>query len=283
MNRLGTQKKTKSSRRKRIQFYVLLYLFLVVTVYCLQDFLLYHPHTVSRQLLAERIANLKLEFWPKDSADYLALRRTETIKARKGRVVLFHGNAGQAANRNIYAVNLAALGFEVYLCEYQTFGARTGKLGENQFVNDGLQIIDILAKESTDPIYVVGESLGCGVASSVLAKAKGKTHGALMITPWDSLSHLAQRKFWFIPSYLMVKDSYDSVKNLAEYDSPIVVVMATQDRTIPNRHSQRLFDSLSCRKKLSIIKDAGHNGWFSKVEQHWWRDTMNFVTGNSKD
>jgi pimeloyl-ACP methyl ester carboxylesterase len=92
-------------------------------------------------------------------------------------VLVFHGNAGSALDRKYYPDALEKLGYRVILVEYPGYGGRRGKLGEGSFVADARDLVTLARDEFGDPIYVWGESLGCGVAIAVAADRQWRLRG----------------------------------------------------------------------------------------------------------
>ncbi len=68
------------------------------------------------------------------------------------------------------------------------------------------------------------------------------------------------------------------VENLGGYKGNIAVLLAEQDEVIPVRHGQRLFESISTRKKLWLFKGARHNEMPIAAEQPWWGEVTGFVS-----
>lgn len=90
-----------------------------------QDSLIYFPENPP---LAEVLADARhsgLKPWP-DENDYRGLLREPTGPAR-GTLLLLHGNAGRAGQRDAYAHGLGRLGLRVILAEYPAYGARPGR------------------------------------------------------------------------------------------------------------------------------------------------------------
>ena len=143
---------------------------------------------------------------------------------------------------------------------------------------DALQAARLAAEEFGGPLYVWGESLGCGVASAVAADPALPVRGAVMLTPWDSLPDLAQRLYWYLPARWLVRDRYDNGRNLRDFRGPVAVVMAGQDEVIPRAHTMRLYESLPGGKRLWVFDDAGHNTWPMAPTSHWWAEVMAFVS-----
>ncbi|MEN6437079.1 MAG: alpha/beta fold hydrolase [Syntrophobacter sp.] len=246
----------------------------------LQYRLLYYPSssTPPDQLL--RANNMAL--WRASGADYRGLAALNPPGSGKGTVVVFHGNGGSAADRGFYLDALGALGYRVVLAEYPMYGGRTGELGERSFVGDARESIRFALEDFGGPLFILGESLGCGIAAAAAREAPVPIHGVILITPWDTLASVAKGKFPFLPVRLLLRDEYDTVRNLGSFQGRIVVVGAGRDEVIPVEHAGKLYDSLpGTAKKLWIFQEAGHNDWYRFASVDWWRDVMEFAGGGS--
>jgi hypothetical protein len=238
------------------------YALIVVLTYLAQERMLYFPSRATRRETAEVAAQRGLVLWPENASDYYGLVSATPPEAHQGTVLVWHGNAGSAIHRAHYVAALQRLGFRVVLIEYPGYGSRSGAPG--------------------GPLYVWGESLGCGVASAVAAAAVAadselEVRGAVMLTPWDSLPRLAQRLYWYLPARWLVRDRYDNGENLRTFDGPVAVLMAGRDEVIPNAHTMRLYESLPGQKRLWVFDRAGHNSWPASADAGWWAEVMDFV------
>ena len=101
--------------------------------------------------------------------------------------------------------------------------------------------------------------------------------GCLLITPWDSLSSIAQHHYWYLPVRYFIRDSYDSIAYLRAFGGSVAVVLADQDSLIPSKHGKRLYESVSCRKRLWQLPEVGHNNWMQAVDGLWWHDVLDFI------
>ncbi len=261
---------------------VLLALLLAVLGGCnLQKNMLYYPdHSLPspQQLAADRI-----RFWPSESAqDYRGFIGPTPAGKARGTIVVFHGNAGTAAHRAFYTEALVPLGFRVVLAEYPGYGGRPGELGEESLVRDGRETVRLASEQFGSPLYVLGESLGCGVAAAIAKDPSSRIDGIILITPWDSLLSIAKDKFPWLPVRLLLSDSYDSVANLKAFGQRIAVVAAEQDEVIPPAHARKLYQSVQSEKQLWTIRGAGHNDWPGRVDQSWWREIMDYVAKASR-
>jgi len=240
---------------------------------------LYFPDSSrpSEELL--RVNHLKL--WQTSAADYRGLVASNEIVKPKGTVIVFHGNAGRAADRTYYIDTLSALGYRVILAEYPAYGGRKGILGEKAFVADGAETVRFVFEQFGGPVFLLGESLGCGVAAAVAARTPVKIAGIILITPWDTLASVAHSKFPFLPVRLLLTDKYDSIGNLKSFKGRIALVGAERDEIIPIKHAKRLYDSLSVvEKRMWIVTGAGHNNWYMYTQASLWKEIIDFMEGH---
>lgn len=251
------------------------YLLLLVAVYFLQQRLLYYPD--QSRPTDERLQQARLQYWPKlNFRGYLAPEPAQV----KGTVLMFHGNAGAAWHRSYYAQALTRLGYRVLLVEYPGYGGRTGALNQQSLTDDGLQTLSLVEQQFKGPVYLWGESLGAGIVASIAGRlpADSRVAGLILMAPWDSLTALAQHHYWYLPASWLLKDQYDSIKNLSAFDKPVAMLVAGQDTIIPNRHSLALYESLSALKSIWRFENASHNNWPYQADAKWWQEVMDFVS-----
>jgi len=241
----------------------------------LQDRLLYYPE--SRVPSATELSALNLRFWPSGPDGYRGFTGAAETATGKGTVIVFHGNAGTAADREYYLRPLHAMGYRVILAEYPGYGARKGALGEKSFVDDARETIRIASGQYREQIFLLGESLGCGVAAGAAADPALKIDGLVLITPWDTLRSVAQTHFPWFPVGLFLKDRYDNPENLRSFRGKIAVVGAERDEIVPIRHAHALFRPLTGKKRMWVLPGVGHNDWPMRVDTGMWLEWMNFL------
>jgi len=220
----------------------------------------------------------KMKIWREADGDYQGLISVNEKPAPNGTIVLFHGNGGTALDRGFYLTPFEKLGFRVILAEYPKYGGRPGKVGEKPFVAAGVETVRLASEQYGEPLYLVGESLGCGVAAAVAKQTSKPIAGIILITPWDSLASVARSMFPFLPVKLVLTDKYDSIENLKSFKNKIAVVGAQRDEILPIKHAISLYDSLpEGRKRMWIIKGAGHNDWPIYADPLLFKEITDFV------
>jgi pimeloyl-ACP methyl ester carboxylesterase len=131
------------------------------------------------------------------------------------------------------------------------------------------------------PVYLWGESLGCGVATAAAADSGLKVDGIVLLTPWNTLPATAQAHYWFLPARWLVRDRFDNIRNLKQFKGPVAVLMADKDKVIPNRLTLFLYQNIHSAKRLWTFEDAGHNSWPVSPDHSWWAEVMDFVSASS--
>ena len=263
-----------------IQLLILLAVFCAVVAaaaYLFQRRMMYFPDRARPS--EEQCCAAGLLFWPQAGDGYRGFIGRAKPAGAEGLIVVFHGNAGAAWNRDYYVHALGPLGYRVVVAEYPGYGGRGGRWGERQLVQDAKETVRIAHGEFGGPVFLWGESLGCGVAAAVAADPPVPVEGVVMITPWDSLPELAQTHYRHLPVRRFMRDRYDNIRNLRSYRNPVAVVAAERDEIVPATHAMRLYDALAGPKRLWVFKGVGHNTWPTGPNEGWWREVAAFTSG----
>lgn len=257
-------------------FILIIYLTLTAILFLVQRKLLYLPST--NFPTEESVKAKGLEYWVDKDNNYRGLIAGQTQDNSKGTIIVFHGNAGTALGSSYYAEALVKLGYRVLLAEYPGYAGREGKPSESVLVTDARETIGLIHQEYGNPIYVWGESLGSGVVAATVSSSTLPVDGIVLITPWDSLSNLAQNTYTFFPVKWIVLDKFDNIKNLESFKGNIAILIAGRDEVIPGKLGKKLYESLSNpNKKLWLLDEAGHNSWVDYLNDSWWQEVMKFL------
>jgi pimeloyl-ACP methyl ester carboxylesterase len=256
---------------------VLVWGLVVLLAWFLQERFLYFPWRLSDEEAFAAAAAQGLAPWPGAGEDLRGYLADPPGGQARGTVLVFHGNAGHALHRVHYARALLPLGWRVVLLEYPGYGPRPGRPGEERLVADAVASLREARERWGEPVVVMGESLGAGVAAAVAGQLPSLVSGVALITPWDSLTHLAQKLYPLLPIRLLLRDRYDSTGNMRTYPGPVGVVVAEHDEIVPASHTQRLFSSLPGRRKLWVMRGVGHNDWPDSPGRGWWAEVLEFL------
>lgn len=260
----------------RLGLYLILgYGVLLLILFLFQRKMIYFPDRCPPTPLA--LQAMGMQYWPADSEAYRGFIRIHPANKSIGTVIAFHGNAGSAWQRAFYLTGLEPLGYRVILAEYPGYSGRAGATNEPSMVQDAVITIQTAEKQFGHPLYLLGESMGSGVAAAALAASPVAIEGVILITPWNSLPDLAQSLYWYLPARWLVLDRFDNLNNLRHYHGPVAMVIAGKDEIIPNQHALNLYNTLETNKRLWPLEEAGHNDWPSHCDSTWWGEIMAFM------
>jgi uncharacterized protein len=125
-------------------------------------------------------------------------------------------------------------------------------------------------------VTVYGQSIGSGAAS--YHTSLGNVDSLILVTPFSSLTDVVQSKYTIYPAALLLREKYNNVKWLKNYEGRLLILHGDNDFIIPHKFSQKLFDKVHTQKKeYVLIEDKGHNDiWESDV----FRDRLlKFING----
>ena len=260
----------------KIVLYVLVgYVAIGALAVVFQRRMLYLPTTA--RLSEDRIIEEGLRSWPSPE-DFRGFIGSGDTADPRGTVIVFHGNAGAAHDRDYYARALSAQNLRVILAEYPGYGGRAGHPSEDVLVADALETIRLAHREYGEPLFLWGESLGGGVVSSAVGTTDVPIEGVVLFLAWDSLPSLAQTHYWFLPARWLTLDKYNNTENIQGYEGKVAVVLAEHDEVVPVRHGKRLYDSIAATKRLWLFEKTRHNEFPIAPDLPWWQEVVTFIS-----
>jgi len=255
---------------------LVIYFALIIILFFTQRKLLYFP---TNNFPTEKSLEAKgLAYWNFNDNSYDGLISTEPKNNAKGTIIVFHGNASTADHLDEYVRALVPRGYRIILAEYPGYAIRTGNPSESILVADARRIVNLIDQEYGEPIYLWGESLGCGVVASTVADSSLSVAGIVLINPWDSLGNLAQNIYWFVPVRAILLDKFDSINNLKSFKGKVAILISEKDQVIPPKFGLNLYDSIKSDKQLWTFANAGHNSWPNGSQESWWQEVIDFIS-----
>jgi len=252
---------------------------IVVAVLMFQRRLIYFPRTIPPTLAEPAAAVLGFVPWRNTSGQIIGWKLPASAPPVAS-VLITHGNAGCAIDRGYFAGPIhEAAPVDVFVLEYPGYGAREGSPGKSSLLAAGEEALGLLTNGL--PQYLVGESIGAGVACHLAGTHPVEVAGVVLFAPYHDLAAVAQRRMPFLPAYFLLADRFQPAKDLTRYHGPVKMVVAGSDEIIPASHGQRLFDGYSGPKKLQVIPGAHHND-IAEQSPDWWKKVFSFWQENPK-
>jgi pimeloyl-ACP methyl ester carboxylesterase len=264
---------------KLVGLAIFIYLVVVLVFALLQRSFIYFPRTQSLDTALASAAHIGGTPWRDADGNWLGWQHG-TPGARR-RVLVMHGNAGQALDRRYWTELFRGLSdsgpWEVSVLEYPGYGPRPGKPSERNLRDTALQAMDLLQAQRHEPVLLLGESLGSGVAAHVAAARPDAVAGIVLVTPFAALGAVAQHHMPFLPVALLLRDRFETLDLLSDFDGPLVVVTGGADDVVPEQFALPL--KTTHRGKLLHWRqpDAGHNTIDMNPRAQGWREIDAFL------
>lgn len=157
----------------------------------------------------------------------------------------------------------------VVFVNYRGYGRSTGKPSQEALYDDGLALYDYAIQRGVKPeqLVVMGRSLGSGVAS-MLAGSR-PMRGAILVTPYDSISSVAEATYPKLAVSLLIGGAYlPSIDWARKANAPALLLAGEEDNLIPPVHAQRLSDAWLGKSELHVLKGVGHNNISGSAEYY---------------
>ncbi len=188
--------------------------------------------------------------------------------------IYFGGNAEEISEHIIeldYFKNWSLL-----LINYRGYGLSEGSPTETNLFNDALLVYDTFSKRpDIDPkrIIAFGRSLGTGVA--VYLASQRPLKGVILVSPYDSLTRVAQNIYPYAPISRILKHHFDSITRAPSIKIPLLALIAEKDRTILPSHSFALIKAWGGTTQQKMIPNTDHNN--ITLGQDYWKSIREFL------
>jgi fermentation-respiration switch protein FrsA (DUF1100 family) len=233
-----------------------LYVALTAVIYFSQRSLMYFPDTAQTTPAAAGLP--QAEEVPLTTADGAHIHVWHVAPQDGKPVVLyFHGNGGSLKYRVGRFSKLIGAGIGLVAVEYRGYGGDPGTPSEQGLIADAeAGYAYAAAHYPPQQIVVWGESLGTGVAVALAAE---KPVGRVILeAPFTSALAVGERRYWYLPVRLLMKDQFRSDERIAKVTAPLLILHGMQDRTVPYALGEQLFDMANKPKHIVRFVDGGH-------------------------
>lgn len=142
---------------------------------------------------------------------------------------------------------------------YRGYGQSDGKPNEANMHHDSLAWFDEMERlYRPEKTVVMGRSLGTNVALYVARERPADK--LVLVTPYDSIAHVAQSRYPVVPVPWLIHDSFDSASIAPDVKTDTLVLVAENDQIVPRSRTDALLASFSkTAPKVAVIPDSDHN------------------------
>lgn len=180
------------------------------------------------------------------------------VKEARGLVLYFHGNRGSLSRWIRLAEDYVERGYELMIVDYRGYGKSVGNKSEHGFHEDAMAWYDYCREYFPDKqLFVLGRSIGSGVASRLAANRKPAT--LILETPYSTIGDLFHAYYPFLPRIFPFKFKFHSMDALQSVQCPVYVIHGTRDRVVPYRLGKKLAASRPDVAQLITIQGGAHS------------------------
>ena len=272
--------KNKPAFRRRVQKLLLAalagYLLLCLGCAVWQRTLIYVPPHFTPEHVDQAAQSAGLERWRDPAGQAIGMQRRSPVQPATGRVLVVYGNGSWTVGCAHYAEDLQRVApVDVYLLEYPGYADRAGAPSQTHLFQAAEEALALLPPATNQPLYVLGESLGTGVAAYLAGTHPGQIAGVILLSPFYRLTGVAQHRMPFLPAGLLLVDRFPAEDYLQSYHGPVGILLDGRDDVVPERFGQRLFDGYAGPKRLWRNAEGGH---IAPPQPHakFWREVVEF-------
>ncbi len=199
-------------------------------------------------------------------------------------ILYLHGVRWNLTGQLFRIQQLHAMGYSVLAVDYRGFGQSRGGLPSETTVYEDARIAwDRFAQLQPVPgkRLIFGHSLGGAVAVELASElsrqarsdgtpvpARGLILESTFTTLGDVAAAVANTS---LPVRWLLSQKFDSLGKIGEVALPVLLVHGLDDRYVPPRFSQALFDAAQEPKALLLVPGATHNNSMSLAGQRYRR------------
>lgn len=235
---------------------LLIYLGFGLFLFFGQRSLIYFP-------VAENVSdNVKHEYLTSEGESI----KVSVLDPDKDKAVIYFGGNAEDVNANAVDFRNTLPDHTTYLINYRGYGGSSGFPTQANLFSDALNIYDAL-HERHSQVSVIGRSLGSGIATFLASERPARC--LVLVTPYDSVLAIAQRRYPIYPVSMLLHDRYESIEYVLRVKAPTLIMMAEHDDMIPREHSIKLAEAFAADQvERLVIENAGHNG-LTGHRQYW--------------
>ena len=154
-----------------------------------------------------------------------------------------------------------SLGFSVLAVDYRGFGQSTNELpSEASALEDAQAAWQWLARKAPQSDrYIFGHSLGGAVAIDLAAKVRDE-RGTIVEGTFTSIADVVGTFKWgWLPVSPLITQRFESVRKVADIQSPLLVVHGSADKLIPAELGRKLYEAAPGPKKFVLVDGGTHH------------------------
>ncbi|MEL7140588.1 MAG: alpha/beta hydrolase [Cyanobacteria bacterium J06643_4] len=175
------------------------------------------------------------------------------------------------------------LGFSVLVVDYRGYGESQGNFPtEERLYEDAQAAWDYLLTElqiSPEDVVVYGESMGGAIALN-LATQQPDAAGLIIQSSFTTMADAVKYKpiGKLLPVKLLLTEKFNSLERIRNLQMPVLLLHGADDKSVPVRMSNELYNAAPEPKRQLIIAGANHNSIYQPGADSYLKAIEAFVS-----
>lgn len=233
---------------------IIIYLVIGVYLYFFQKDFIYYP--------TEKIKHsydVKTFYIDNEKIDLIVLNPD------KEKAILYLGGRSESVIQTADIFKNIFSEFTIYLLNYRGYGSSSGEPSQEALYKDARVVYDFIQSYHKN-ISIIGRSLGTGIAT-YLSSMK-EPDKLVLVTPYDSILHMAQDKYPIYPIKYLLKEKFNSdeysrnIKNV-----PTLIFLVDGDLIVPYKYSISLINAFDSKQvNVYMVNNTTHKDVINTLE-----------------
>lgn len=224
--------------KKSLLVLLFLYLVALIWLYLTQRSLLFHPTKSTKSKDGFTLTINKNRVW-------IEVRN----RGKRSAIIYFPGDSEEYWE-DIDRLAKILPKHTIYFLHYLGYGKSQGSPSQEAIFTTAKRVFEYVSS-SHKSIDLIGRSLGTGVATYLASCTQIRK--LVLITPYDSISAIGQKRYPIFPISLIIKDPFNSILYAPKIKASTLILLAQNDRVIPYQNSLKLIKSFLLTKPKTII------------------------------
>jgi len=238
-----------------------------------QNFL-YYPRVYTTAQADGMAQSANLKRWTNAIGANIGFKRPSSRQPASGSILIMYGNGGTATGCASYADDIQKVAtMDVYILEYPGYEDRPGPPTEKSIFDAARDAVRTIPSDK--PIFLIGASLGSGVASYLAGTFTNRIAGVVLLSPFTSMTDVAQYLFPDQPVSLVLVDRFPSEEYQSHYYGKVGIAVDGKDTIVPEKFGLRLFKGYEGPKKLWSFPNGTHCQ-ISRPQTQFWKEAVAF-------
>lgn len=154
-------------------------------------------------------------------------------------------------------------GYNILAYDYPGYGLSEGKPNEEGCYENMTTAWSYLIDEMAVPqnkIVIVGQSVGSGPSVWLASEDEVEPAGLVLLAPFKSVNRVP------FGVNIFPIDRFPNIKRISDVGAPLLVIHGENDGVIKPSHGKAIYDAHRGEKRLTKVKNAGHNNIWGKDE-----------------